>query len=442
MANEKEHYKVEGLQKLDIWRKNGSSFIVVKGELKGCIQELQQIYSEKEVKVFSSTVSEWEDKKVNELFQSDETQMKPYLTAVGLAEYSYFSQKAACLSVTDKIRLFIAECLEKRADTIIIDENKFSEEEKESIVGCFLNARKVGRLNGLHLIILLCALETEQYLFPDASIEIAKDGTCSAIVMEQEEDETELLMKEMEFRTGTIDDYKALERYHYIRLPKTDIDYICCASYKGVIAAVVVYISPIREIGLKNIEQNNIFQFILTQVICCSRIVANPHFRGLGVTKKLIQYGIETVPCKVMECRSSMLNHTKVLEKWGGIEIEREYRKNVPCYDALCAFLSKWNVCLDDNPDDTFIKKLTLEEKQELQLLILSRLREIDRYQWMYYEQLVRLSANFTEEEYRAASECYISFYQKQYRTVTRKELLAMCRNWNSAAYVLKLRKG
>ncbi len=417
-------------------------FIIIRGETDACFHEIEKRYKGKNTAIYSVASISWMDKKVRELFVAGEEKMKQHLTTVGLAEYSYFSRNVSDLSATEKIRLFIAQCLEEKVDVIVIDENSFSEEKEEAIIGCFLNARKVGRLKGICIVVVFSTSENEKYMLPDKIIEVLPEGITIIKNQRTNGDKAGMFMNEMDFRSGTIEDYKTLEQYHYIKLPETEIDFIRCASYKGIIAAIVIYISPIREIGMENIKKNSIFQYMLKHVMCCSRIVANPYFRGLGVTKKLIQYGIETVPCKVMECRSSMLNHTKVLERWGGVEVKRSYRNYVPCYDALCEFLSEWNIHLDRDYDKKFILNLSDEEKVQLRKLILFRLKEIDQNQWRYYEQLVRMSTNFFEEEYKLAAESYIELYQKQYQSMSISELLDMCRNWNSAAYILKLKKG
>lgn len=436
MEDRKKRCEISKLNLTEILENANTHFVLIKGQSKDCFNKaLNEVQN---VEVLSGVRQTWNNKRVSELFSSNSEVMKQYLTAVGLAEYSYFSRFIDDLTMIERIKLFLAQCLEKRPNIIYIDQWTSHESGKEQILSCFLNILKVSKKNGLHIIVNVENTEDEKLMFPDLVIEVLDKGLCSIERIEHKKTVTDIIMDEMEFKKGTLEDYKQLEQYHYIKLPDTDVDYICCATYKGIVASIVIYISPIREIGMDNIKKNKIFEYILNNIVCCSRIVTNPHFRGLGVTGSLIRYGINKVPCKVMECRSSMLNNTNVLKQWGGVEVTRDYRKDTPCYDALEAYLKKWNVSFNENWNPQFIETLEEEELGVLSQHILSRLREIDQYQWRYYEQLVRMSTDFSDKEYRKASCDYVEYYQKEYKNIPLIKLLEMCRKWDSAAYVFK----
>lgn len=278
---------------------------------------MTNLHKEKDIKIFSKEINECKGKTVIELFGMCEDKAKQNLATVGMASYSYFQIKVEDLTNIEKIKLFIALAIEHNEYAVCIDQYDFNGISKEYISSYFLNIKKITRNHKLKFIILLCQDAYAKYVFPNCELYLSFQNDNYILYKQDELNDINILTREISLRKGTMEDYKTLEKYHYAKTPDVEIDYVYCATYENIIAAVTIYVSPIKEIGIEVIKQNPIFEFILHNIICCTRIVVNPQFRGLGIAKELIGYSIQNIPCKIIECRSSMLNNTEVMKKWG-----------------------------------------------------------------------------------------------------------------------------
>ena len=153
------------------------SFVCIRGQSEQELKSLmEQIYTDKNIKIFSKEILEWENKTVTEYFGNCEDRVKQNLSIVGMASYDYFYMKPMDLTEIEKIKLFIALCIECNNLTICIDQSNFNGISKEYILGYFLNIKKITKNYKAKIVILLPYNIYSEFVFPNCEVYLSSTG--------------------------------------------------------------------------------------------------------------------------------------------------------------------------------------------------------------------------------------------------------------------------
>ena len=138
------------------------------------------------------------------------------------------------------------------------------------------------------VIAATCRTDLNKFFKADYNLQINDD---EKINITNEKSDINPFAKDIYIKTGEFTDYIRFEKYHYA----FDIDRDFYDEHNGIIhtiyyknkkIGIIMYISPYDIYEAESIEE---FSEINDKLVCIYRIVLAPNFRGLGLTKLIIE---------------------------------------------------------------------------------------------------------------------------------------------------------
>jgi hypothetical protein len=119
------------------------------------------------------------------------------------------------------------------------------------------------------------------------------------------------------FEEGTTENYKELKKYHYINHNVSFVKKVYCLKFEEETVGVLVFCYPALQLKGRNIITNKKYsgkgKLLNKEVLCISRVVIHPTFRGIGLSSILLQKSIDEIfkfnkDLKLIELISTMTN--------------------------------------------------------------------------------------------------------------------------------------
>lgn len=225
---------------------------------------------------------------VDVISSSDAGEAIRYLSKFGLGEPRIMVAPFSQLSDGQKDRFLLALSLKKGYGPLFIDEftTKLDRQTAKVIA---INLGKILRSDNQTAYIAGCNDDVLNYLKPDVHIMLDTNGNHKVLHLEWEQnDPVELL--NIEIRSGSIDDYKKLARYHYENDNASDIDMlepmvdqVVSAYCEGELIGVNLCTKPWPD----EFNRFSVFSEINKKAIQSFRVIVHPRYRGIGLTKAL-----------------------------------------------------------------------------------------------------------------------------------------------------------
>ena len=251
---------------------------------------------------------------VLELFDPDlpTDQVLRVLARVGLADGRLWRMQAGDLSAGEcrRLELALAICGAKRGSLLIADEFD-AHLDSTSARALAQNLRRIALRLGLRVAASTHRPETLAQLAPSRLFEI-RSGVANEHVPPPAAD----LCDEIEIVQGTVRDYADFEHWHYLGPGRPGPNSgVFLARHNGRAVGIVMFGYPhlllsaralvlpqfapgcIRSGGASALNQ---------QVRVLQRIVVDPHYRGLGIARRLIAHGLSQLDVPYVECIAQM----------------------------------------------------------------------------------------------------------------------------------------
>lgn len=246
------------------------------------------------------------------------------LSAAGLSEAFLMLRKYSELSDGQKYRYQLAKMLSKDADVYLIDRVG---ENLDRIMAKVLahNLQKwVRRKNRM-----IVAASTHH--------DIITDFNPNTLIYKGFGEEAQIryrsaiprdfsLLKKMKITEGTLEDFRELERFHYLGSKKLIAINIFKLMYEDKLIGVALYQSPHITLRARNqvlpryrgsIKYKSVTDSINADIVRLSRVIIHPKFRGVGLAVKLVKETLPKTGKKVVEALAAMAKYNPFLEKAG-----------------------------------------------------------------------------------------------------------------------------
>jgi ABC-type nitrate/sulfonate/bicarbonate transport system ATPase subunit len=251
---------------------------------------------------------------VLELFEPgmDSESVLRALARAGLADGRLWCMRARHMSAGELRRLELARALAgmQPGDLLLADEFDAHLDGTTARV-LAQNLRRVARRGNLRLAVSTHRAEVLPYLAPNELLEV--DGAATRVL---EVPKPRELADEIEIVRGCQRDYAQFERWHYLGPgrpgPTSDV---FLARHEGRAVGVALFgyphlliaartkaipeFAPVRVMGEGAAGLNR-------DVRLLQRVVVDPRFRGVGVSRLLIRHGFEYVSARHIECIAQM----------------------------------------------------------------------------------------------------------------------------------------
>jgi ABC-type nitrate/sulfonate/bicarbonate transport system ATPase subunit len=234
------------------------------------------------------------------------------LARAGLADGRLWCMKARHLSAGEQRRLELARALAcaQPGDLLVADEF-------DTHLDCTTaqvlaqNLRRIARGGKLRLVVSTHRAEVLPYLAPDCLLEIDGAETQALAIPARRE-----LADEIEIIRGSLRDYARFERWHYLGPgrpgPTSDV---FIARHEGRPVGIALFgyphlliaararalpeFAPARVMGEGAAGLNR-------DVRLLQRVVVDPRFRGIGISRRLIRHGLGHTNTRYVECIAQM----------------------------------------------------------------------------------------------------------------------------------------
>jgi len=318
------------------------------------------------------------------------------LNIAGLGDAFLYLRKYNQLSDGQKYRYKVAKFIDKNADIWIFDEFCATLDRVTAKVVAF-NLQKIARrLNKM----VICATTHEDLLDSlKPNVHIFKGYESDAVLRRYKlESFSESLYPEfyndIKIELGELDDYNKLKRFHYRQAGLGAVKAVYKMTYKDDVIGVIVITYPHLNLRGRNVYCNNRYgkmskencTAINERFECISRIVIHPKFRGIGLSKKLLNKYFEMTDCDYIETLAVMANYNPFFEKAGMTRMSiKEDEKRVKLlsqfgdYGFNVSLLSSQRYFIDQ------FTKLTEEEQQKVLDIIFSLLLRHKRLSAIFY---------------------------------------------------------
>jgi energy-coupling factor transporter ATP-binding protein EcfA2 len=234
------------------------------------------------------------------------------LARAGLADGRLWCMKARYLSAGEQRRLELARALAgMRPGGLLIADEFDAHLDCTTARVLAQNLRRIAVRDNLRLAVSTHRLEVLPCLAPDLLLEV--DG---AYTLARQVPASRDVADEIEIARGCLRDYARFERWHYLGPgrpgPTSDV---FVAMHEGRAVGIALFGYPHLLIAARSQAMP---QFAPASVLnegaaglnrdvrLLQRVVVDPRFRGIGVSRRLIRHGLENVNARYVECIAQM----------------------------------------------------------------------------------------------------------------------------------------
>ena len=262
---------------------------------------------------FSPVVASWDVEKrasarkpLIDTLGRDTAEAIEILSAAGLTDTYTWLRSYNELSEGQRYRYVFALALGSGARTVILDEF-CSTLDRETAKATAYTVQRYARRRGITLIVGTALNDLTQDLNPD--IVVTKHlGPYVRVERMKPEPRPCSLLEKMEIGEGSSEDWRLLSFLHYRSQSIGGASKIYKASVDGRVVGVVVYSTPYFPAPGYS-ECFNPEWYLRERfgnVLRVSRVVVHPSFRGIGLSKKLLQESMRTLDKPFVEIVSTM----------------------------------------------------------------------------------------------------------------------------------------
>ena len=248
------------------------------------------------------------------------------LSKAGLSEVPLFLTKYKDLSTGQKYRFDIIYSIVNGRRRLMLDEF-CAYLDTTTAQTCAYNFQKLFRERKVSVIAATCRTDLNKFFKADYNLQINDD---EKINITNEKSDINPFAKDIYIKTGEFTDYIRFEKYHYA----FDIDRDFYDEHNGIIhtiyyknkkIGIIMYISPYDIYEAESIQE---FSEINDKLVCIYRIVLAPNFRGLGLTKLIIENSSNLISQEYVYIFSAMAIYNKFLSRAGFTRIAPiDYRR-------------------------------------------------------------------------------------------------------------------
>lgn len=230
---------------------------------------------------------------VVDLLGCEEPEAIRWMSLFGLGEARIMTTTFAALSDGQKVRARLALLMWRRPTCIVIDEFLSVLDRLTARIVAF-NLQKLCRRDGVDAYLATAHADLVDALHPDHWIELELGGRARTEALPVAPQLPEL--GALEYGPGTAEDFRSLARYHYIEhlaseapLGETEwaqsVSEVRVARHAGKVVAAAVFSLPVPQV----LEQLPLFAALNQRALVVLRVIVHPLFRGVGLTKRLLQ---------------------------------------------------------------------------------------------------------------------------------------------------------
>lgn len=253
-----------------------------------------------------------------------------YLSGVGLADPFTWARSYGELSNGQQARYAIAHAYSQRPGLIDADEFLTTLDSTTARAAAWSIARFAEK-RGITIIATTARDDITRDFCPDVIVDCTF-GKEPSITYKTTNIARCTLHEEIEFRPGTIADWRALQHFHYAAHELGTIHSIYVANRSTDIEplAIVVLAYPPLQCAARNLatddayharRHRDVFQTINREVLRMSRIVVVPEYRGIGLAQRLIAHAISQTTARYIECSTAMARYSPFLKNAGFREV-------------------------------------------------------------------------------------------------------------------------
>jgi len=235
------------------------------------------------------------DKPLVDLFGSNFAAIIAWLGRFGLGEARVMTTPYSHLSDGQKARAMLALATWERPDCIIADEFLSILDRTNARLVAF-NFQKICRAEKIDAFLATAHDDLVEALAPDHVLRLELGAESHLETSSVAVTPAAAELRELEFCEGNASDFRKLSRFHYIEHlasegPLSDLEWehvvsqVRVARYRGRPIAVAVFSRPFPDL-LNSIP---FFRLVNERLLIVLRVVVHPTFRGVGLTKELLQ---------------------------------------------------------------------------------------------------------------------------------------------------------
>ncbi|MCS7142417.1 MAG: AAA family ATPase [Aigarchaeota archaeon] len=266
------------------------------------------------------------------------------LSMAGLNEAALFIRRYKELSDGQRYRYRIARLLDSDAGVWVLDEFASTLDRDTAKVVAYL-LQKVARKRGKTVLVATTHDDVLYDLNPTLLIR-KKFGEVGAEIKRLScSPRTCSLISSTYIARGDMNDYKALERFHYLSRRPGYVTDVFKAVYNGDVVGVIVYTMCSSVVSgrftalpwLKRLyvsDRRGYYDFLGREFRRIARVVVAPKFRGIGLGVRLVRETLPRVGVKYVETLAVMARYNPFFEHAG----MRRVSENPPLYQEA----SKW----------------------------------------------------------------------------------------------------
>jgi len=250
------------------------------------------------------------------------------LSMVGLNDAYLFIKRYKELSEGQKYRYRIAKVIASNYDTrkvVVFDEFCSLLDRDTARVVAYMLA-KICKTRGYTLLVATAHDDLLYDLNPSVIIRKYYGSRADVIYNSNNSIHECSVLKNMSIEEGNINDWYALEEFHYRSGKPFGIKYIFRAMIDNTNAGVIIYSMPPLSCKGRNIALGRIVSpdEVNRDFITISRVVVSPRFRGIGIGTMLVRNTIQRVGKRYVESIAIMGRYNPFLVKAGMKEVVYE----------------------------------------------------------------------------------------------------------------------
>ncbi len=321
-----------------------------------------------------------DDRPLIELFELPIADVLALLGRVGLGEAFTFLTPYRQLSDGQRARARLALAYAQCKRLLVIDEFLSTVDRTSAAIAAY-GFQKFCRRHGIAAVLASAHDDLTEALGPDLQITLDHNG--AKTVQERPTGHAvKPFQDELVLRTGTVADYEALSRFHYmggLEVPEDvfDID-VHVAEIRGAVAGVHVLSAPYP----RRWERHRLFAMVNEALTISRRTVVHPTFRGIGVAGML---------CNPDLARRDRVFGRSALQRFQPFMLGADYRR-VEVAQSIVTGLSTAVAEVTERVDSSGGRqRLTDDERAELAPLLVRRAVELLVMEYAQYREIGQL---------------------------------------------------